>query len=211
MKRRRMLFSCVVTVLFGSLAGCASSGESLFKPHKEGYEVVTVSRHRDLMHEYQRGEIYYWDKNGKKTLIWRYRSNQFLYTNDLALFHGYLTTGPDDPGGATRRGVERLFAVQGSGPPVDITEDVVLVWAQETGTNSLLALKTGYIASLQNRDDVFQVRTGFRFGAVGTVELDRDALLKIIREAQQRGKLMKDPGFGTPYFKRDWEAELNKQ
>jgi hypothetical protein len=210
MKTKTILFSCFVTALFGGLAGCAFSGESVFKPHEQGYDVVTISHNRDLMHTYRRSEVYYWDEHGKKTLIWRYLSDQFLYTNDLALFHGYLTTGPDDPGGATRRGVERLFLVHESGPAVDITEDVVLLWAHRTGTNLLLALKKGYIASLKKGDEAFEVRVGFRFGAVGTVELSRDELLKMIREAKEKGKPMKDPGFGTPYLKRDWEAELSK-
>jgi len=81
-----MLLGCLVSVLFGGLAGCVFPSESPISTVKvtawchqlqQGLD-AHVSKERSLL----------LDKHGKKTLIWRYLSNQFLYTNDLALFHG---------------------------------------------------------------------------------------------------------------------------
>jgi hypothetical protein len=205
---------CHLLTLLASLAfvGCASSRETVSKPSGAGYGTVEVTNNRDLAHTYRRTELRYWNTSGKDTLIWSYLSNQIVYIgNDEAIFHGWLTTGSSDPDGPGRRKSERLFAVQGNGPAVDITDDIILLWAKASGTNAVDALRKAYVASLSKRTNTIEIEVAVMFGGWGTVELSQDQLNKIILQAKQTGKEMEDPGFGTPYLKRDWKLDLDKR
>jgi len=200
----------LVPVLLTSLAGCFFPSHTEVRAQSEPYGAVYVSRTTDLIHTATRVELYHWDKDGKKAPVWRFMSGQLVWTNDMALFLGYTTVGPADKNSPTASDKERLFAVEGAGPVVDITDDVIRLWVAGNSTNLSDALKRAYIPSLKRQDDRFEIKVKIPTESGSTVELSVDRVLDMIRLAKEKGKHLKDPGFGTPYLQRDWEAESRK-
>jgi hypothetical protein len=202
-------------IFCAGLAGCAllPPSKDVERPKGEGYGVVARTYHRDMMHTYSDVEVDYWDKKGKRTLIWPTLADQLVQIGtDGAVFHGHLINGPSHPY-AGQRGPIRFFAVRQKGPVVDITDDVVHLWAKASGTNFSEVIRSGRqrIGNVERQGDVFSIHVGILGDGGGTVEITQDQLLNMIREAKEKGKPMKDPGTGTPYLKRDWEAELGEQ
>jgi hypothetical protein len=72
-------------------------------------------------------ELYFKDKDSKPILIWPYfgpSSGEILITNDMAFF---VADMPDKQG---RVGSGAYFAVQAPGPVLDISEDLLKLWAE---------------------------------------------------------------------------------
>ena len=73
------------------------------------------------------GELYFKDKNSKLTLIWPFLGtggDPMLFTNDMAFF---IADMPDEQG---RLGSGECFAVQAPGPALDVSEDILKLWAE---------------------------------------------------------------------------------
>jgi hypothetical protein len=212
MKRNNKVAAQVFAIIFCvSLAGCFFSSRTEVRTAGEPYGMVDVSRTTDLIHTSTRGELYHWDKKGKKTLVWRFLSGNLVWTNDMALFLGYTTVGPADKNSPTASDKERLFAVEGAGPVVDITDDVLRLWAAGNGINLSNALKRAFIPSLKRQGNHFKIEVELLMGSNGIVELSVEQVLDMIRLAKEKGKHLKDPGFGTPYLKSDVETKISGQ
>jgi hypothetical protein len=203
----------VALIFCAGLAGCAllPPSKQVDKPQGQGYGTIGFTYHRDTLHTYGHVEFYYWDEKGKQTLVWPTLSMFVPIGTDKALFKGYLIDGPSDPFPGTR-GPLRLFAVQGAGPVMDITDDVVHLWLKASETNFLEVIqsKCQRVLKMEQNGNNFTFEVGVIGGGSGTVELTQFHLFDLIREAKEKGKPMKDPGIGTSYLKRDWEAELRE-
>jgi hypothetical protein len=203
----------VALIFCAGLAGCAllPPSKQVDKPQGQGYGTIGFTYHRDTLHTYGHVEFYYWDEKGKRTLVWPTLSMFVPIGTDRALFKGYLINGPSDPF-AGQRGPIRLFAVQGAGPVMDITDDVMHLWPKSNGTNFLEIIHNGWqqIWNVEQKENNFVVKVSTAGDGVGTVELTRDQLLNLIQQVKEKGEPMKDSGTGTPYLKRDWEAELRE-
>jgi hypothetical protein len=205
----------VAFLLCMGAAGCASllpPSKYVEKPKGEGYGIVARTYHRDMLHTYNDVEVDYWDKEGKRTLIWPTLADRLVQIGtDGAMFHGHLINGPSHPY-AGQRGPIRFFAVRQKGPVVDITDDIVYLWTKASGTNFSEAIRNGRqrIGNVEQRGEFFRIHIGIMGDGGGTLEITKDQLFDLIREAKEKGKPMKDPGTGTPYLKRDLEAELSK-
>jgi hypothetical protein len=201
----------LIPVLVTGVAGCFFPSHTEVRAQSEPYGAVYVSRTTDLIHTATRVELYHWDKDGKKAPVWRFMSGQLVWTNDMALFLGYTTVGPTDKNSPTASDKERLFAVEGAGPPVDITDDVIRIWVESNNMDLSYTLIRTFIPSVKRQGNHFEIKVALQSGrSSGTVELSVDQVLDMIHLAKEKGKHLKDPGFGTPYLKRDWEAELRK-
>ena len=199
---------CILLLgLILAVSSCALPRRHTSKQPGARYGLVIVSFNRDLMHTLRRYEVHYWDQQGHRTLVWKYLANQLVFTNNLALFHGYLTTGPSDPFGSTRRGEERLFAVDGSGPPADISDEVICLWARANGTNLSYALKRQAIGNITRHHDKLDIHVDLWGGGSGDVNLSWNEIADLIHHAKEDGERVKDPGFGTPYLRRKVESD----
>ena len=86
----------VALIFCTGLVGCAllPPSKDVEKPKGEGYGYVARTYHRDMMHTYNEIELDYWDKNGKRTLIWPTLNEYISIGTNAVLFKGYLVDGP---------------------------------------------------------------------------------------------------------------------
>ena len=113
-----LLFALLVVV-----QGCGKQQPD-FRPISGGYGVVTKWVGIDSG---PGGGIYFKDANSKITLIWPFiglSGAPMLFTNDMAFFIGEM---PDNQG---RMGDGAYFAVAAPGPAVDVSEDLLKLWAE---------------------------------------------------------------------------------
>ncbi|MGA2240746.1 MAG: hypothetical protein ABSH11_01720 [Verrucomicrobiota bacterium] len=178
----------VVTIIYAaSVAGCVT--RSVTKPQGEGYGLITFSKTTDLIHWGMTSHVYYWDDKGHRTRVWYSRHYWLVDDKDIALFDG-------DNG--------ELFAVHGSGPVIDITDEVKLIWAKASGLNFDAVRRSAGIYSATKHDHSFTVRVGFAMGEKGNVEFSREQILALIDKAKQKGvRLVYDHNThkGMPYLK----------
>ena len=72
-------------------------------------------------------QLYYQAPNSKPVLIWPFmglRNAPILFTNDMAFF---IADVPDEQG---RLGNGTYFVVQAPGPALDVSEDLIHIWAE---------------------------------------------------------------------------------
>lgn len=198
----RVIFAGLSIILTVGCASLLPPSRKVSKPSGERYGVVDLTYHRDWLHTDGHSELHYWDKNGKETLVWPVLAGGVISigTNG-AVFKGYLIDGPSDrfPG---MRGPIRLFGVNGVGPVIDVTDQIVFLWAKSSGTNISEAIRRSSIGRVERTNDLFVVEVFLSSGPGGRVELNESQLLDIIRETKEKGMQMKDPGSGTPFIKR---------
>ena len=114
-----MLFTFLVLT-----QGCEKQ-ESDFQPLSGGFGVVTKAIGIDSG---PGAKLFYKDASGKLTLIWPFfglNEEPMLFTNDMAFLVGDM---PDDK---RRFGGSVIYlAVQAPGPALDVSEDILKLWAE---------------------------------------------------------------------------------
>jgi hypothetical protein len=190
--------------------GCGHlPSKTVHRPSGQGYGTISVTQ-PSIDEVAGHVELCYWDVNGNRTLIWPTLNQLVPLGKDAALSQGYLINGPSDIH-AGRRGPVRLFGVRETGPVVDITDDVHLLWLKPSGTNFSEALGAAGIGDVKKDGPNVSIRVYQRAEEGRTLRFAEDEILDMIRAATQKGKELKDPGLGTPYLKRDREAEAGEQ
>jgi len=188
-------------------AGCVTKDVS--KPASgHGYGLVVYWS--GFIHKSRQIEVHYWDEGGKETAIWRELSGSLKSLDDVALFTGDVYEGPPS---YDQKQSRHIFAVQGAAPPADITDDVILldVKANETNVISEIPHRAFAFGSIHTKNNEFQLEIGdSQTHRDTTLELTRAATIDLIRAVKEKGHLTNDPGWGTPYYKRDVAADLNK-
>jgi hypothetical protein len=84
------------------------------------------------------------------------------------------------------------------------------LYAKASGKDIRGAIKTHAIGRSRNQGDRYLITVSNIGKEDGTVELTRDDLLKLIQDARKKGQLLKDPVYGTPYYKREVTSDLPK-
>ena len=117
----------LVCVLIGAAVvwtqGCGEK-KSDFRPLSGGFGVVTTWIGIDSGPS---AELYFKDEKSNLTLIWPFlgtRSYDPLFTNDMAFF---IADMPDELG---RLGTGVYLAVQAPGPALDVSQDLLKLWAE---------------------------------------------------------------------------------
>ena len=193
---QRKVITVVTMICVLSVTGCVT--RSVTKPQGEGYGLITISTTTDLIHTGSTSHIYYWDAKGHRKRVWDERHFWLKDDKDIALFDGYKG---------------ELFAVQGFGPVVDITDDVKLIWAKASGLNFDAVQRSAGIYEATKHDHSFTIPVGFVMGKEGNVELSREQVLALIDKAKQRGVLLEyhhDTHKGMPYLKCTLEESEKK-
>jgi hypothetical protein len=131
-----------------------------------------------------------WATAGKRTRIWPslYVSTRVV-TNDIALFVGEI--GYRAQPNNDRAIKPRAFAFKVGGPPLDITDEVLLRWAKKTGEDfNHLRSRAEILGPKRLNNHVEFLFAGGRNDVV--VTLDWNEILDVIREVKEKGVVRKD-------------------
>jgi hypothetical protein len=147
-----------------------------------------------------RCSLHYWDSRKRDHLIWRRLHSEWAVDNenDLAVFNGVVEVQGST---AAVENWTRAFAVEGTGPPVDISDKIKVLYFLARGTNRAQPLGS-YSALLSKRksaDFVFDI--GNMRDKSGTLTLSVTDVRRLIHEGKEKGQRLKDLKTGLPYFR----------
>jgi len=201
----KKIYRITTIILCSILAGCLFPSKDVSKP-KSGKGFGMVTYEYGTFDKSRRFELHYWDGKGRNFVIWKECWFQWVIRDDIAMFHGLLYKGPLS---ASTQQSDCLFAVAGNGPPVDITDSIILRYTRPIGTNISTEIYHHAIGSVQYTNNTFVIGiSDLRTHTDGAVKLTDAEILNLVREAKEKGQLLKDRGWGTPYFKRDLQEEF---
>jgi hypothetical protein len=183
-----------------STAGCVSRD---IEPLAGGFEEVTYT-HTSWEHPQQRISFQY-RRNGKRVMIWpSLFGTRPLIKDDLALFVGDQDyRQPPRNARATR---ERLFAVKASGPPLDITDEVLWRWSKKSGEDFSQVARKATITYPKEKDN----GVVFYFASGPDVYLEWDQISDIMREVKEKGVVRKDQVWGATYIEKEFHVDDHK-
>ena len=183
MKRRIKSAALLLCTTFPLIQGCSEKEQtSDFQPLQGGFGVVTKWVGIDSG---PGAGLYYKSNTSKPTLIWPFlgpASGPLLFTNDIGFFIGDI---PDDQG---RLGRGTYFAVQAPGPALDVSEDVLRLWAESKNVD-FKKVKDRY-SPLDLKATVGGIEAHF----IGdeqlpaTIDLSWEQISNIIQDVKQTGK-----------------------
>jgi len=199
----KLAFYISPALLCLGLAGCSTP--STIQPLIAGYEEIShPARSGDPAD--MRVSLDRRAPDGRTILIWpSLFETDVVIKGDVAFFVGdqaYVSPDPDDPRGTK----PRLFAVQASGPPLDITDEVLWYWSKATGKDFPTAVQLFTLATPMEETNRLDVQLEFWVGANGwpdnsTLQLDWNQVSEIMRTVKAKGKVHKDLRWGTAYIK----------
>jgi hypothetical protein len=197
------VFCLFSALLFLGLVGCKTHTQT--QNLTNGYEEIThpnVSPNDSIM---ARISLNHRGPDGESALVWpSLFGTDVIIKDDLAVFVGdeaYVSSNPDDLRGTK----PRLFAVVAPNPPLDITDEVVWYWCKASGKDFARALQLFNMATLVNRGDKVEVQLDFYVNESGwpdngSLQLDWNQISEIMRTVKAKGKVQRDPRWGTPYI-----------
>lgn len=129
----------------------AEKKRDYYRPTQNGFGVMIQSTGTD---KGPAAQLYYKGTNVTPILVWPYIGtwgDPILYSNDIAIL---LADKPDEQG---RLGSGNIIAVQGVGPAMDISDDLLKISAEQSNFDFSAALKAFHangLTSYSNRIDV---------------------------------------------------------
>ena len=195
-----------LAMLCALFTGC-KTGKTV-APVANGYVEVTHPAHPLLNgSDEARVSFEYRDHDGKTTLIWPslYGVNEVIKGN-MAIFVGDVAYADEDGRGTH----PRLFAVQFPEPPVDITQEVLWLWAKSTGRNFNKALPKFNLVTPAEKNDALELQLEFWPGdftavdknwpAKSTLQLTWNDVSELVSRVKTKCVLQKDLRWHTPYI-----------
>ena len=206
----RIVYPLSLMLLTTGLAGCAST--RVIVPVGNGYEEVGhPTRATTSQPETARVSFQYREPDGRTVLIWPnlYGVNEVI-KDKVAVFVGdkaYEKMDQDHP----RTTRPRLFAVNASGPPLDITDEILWRWSRTSGKDfakavSLLSLETP--AEENGRLAIHLVFwTDEKDWPDAVMRLDWNQVSDLMREVKAKGVVRKDPRWGSTYIEKELQPD----
>ena len=208
--KAQIILCTLVTSLF---PGCVIEHTSNFTPIEKGNGFGYVTHVRGFTDRSLSAGLLYQDSTGKRTLVWPYLElidNNPAITNNIAVLVGGKAELYED-------GVERLrqtlFAFEApSGPPLDITDQVIQKYCLETGLASTNFVKDSFV-SLKKYDGALEIAFGIlsrgergpgtinNYGT--TMPISWHDIEAIMADVKKNGKLKKEKRSGMEYLQKD--------
>ena len=191
-------------VLCASAFGCVSRD---VEPLMGGFEEVTYT-HTSWEPSQHRISLQY-RSNGKRVMIWPSLFGvRSVIKDDIAVFVG--DEGYRQPPHYVRATRPRLFAVRASGPPLDITEEVLWRWSQKSGEEFTNLVMTASIAYPQEKGNSIELYFARGINKSFSVQCDWDQISDIMREVKEKGVVRKDQVWGAAYIEKEFNAGDHK-
>jgi hypothetical protein len=208
MKTKTILYLLAITLL----SGCASETTSDFNPVEGGFGYVTHVR--GFTDRSMTMGFCYRDANGNTTVVWPYLQmvwgNNMVINNDTALLVGGIAALYKD---GNERLSDRLIAFKGpSGPPMDITDQVLKKYYAGTGFG-LTNFMWDSFNTLNKTNNSIRILFGSTKIRPGTkniwdpfdcyLTISWDDINTIMADVKKTGKLKKEKWSGTEYLQKD--------
>ena len=193
-----------------SITGCGLPRGSV-KQLSNSYQEVTYTRTSISEPPAHRISLQYRNSKGQRVLVWPSTRNTVV-KGDLAVFVG--NGGYDQPRLDEPRATQpRLFAVKMPGLPLDISDEVLWRWSQQSGGDFTEVLKKANIMFPKEKGDALE----FQFAIysppnwpVIAIQLDWNQISDIMREVKEKGVVRKDRVWGTSYIEKEFKPEVQK-
>jgi hypothetical protein len=194
----RIVTISFLSILFLCVQGCGQK-HSDFVPLQGGFGVITKWVGIDSGPSVA---LYYKGNQSKPTLIWPFfgpSSGEILITNDMVFF---VADMPDEQG---RVGSGAYFAVQAPGPVLDVSEDLLKLWAE---SNHLDFTKVrGRYSPLEEIAVGNKIKVhyaGYKDDPEGTFVISWEQLSNIIQDVKRTGKQHVIQKPYVVYLKKDY-------
>jgi hypothetical protein len=157
--------------------------------------------------------LQYRDANGQMTVVWPYlgtASPVVQITNNVAVFVGGITALDQD---GVERLTQRLIGFEApAGPPVDITDQVLMKWCAESGV-ALTNISKDPFVSLTKSNEVLQISfvilkrnvrgPGDIMGAGATAIVSWSDIEAIIQDVKKNGKVEHEKRSDFEYLQKN--------
>jgi len=208
-----------ITIISGALAvsllsGCAIEHTSDFTPIEKGNGFGYVTHVRGFTDRSLSAGLLYQDSSGKRVEVWPHleliESDNPVITNNFALLVGGKAELYKDGNERLR---ERLIAFEApSGPPLDITDQVLQKYCEESGVDFTNVTKDSFVCLIKT-NGVLQIGFGILKrnergpGDItahdATMTISWHGIEVIMADVKQNGKLKKEKWSGTEYLQKD--------
>jgi hypothetical protein len=207
---RKLIVQLLLAIFCVSLVGCASRD---VEPLGNGYQEVTYTQNSISEPSAHRISLQYRNTNGKQTMIWpSLWGVREVIKSDVALFVGNVAS--ESPQSDNLRATEpRLFAVKASGPPLDITEEILWRWSKNSGKDFSEALKTASVSYVEEKDNSLEFHFATWPPTLPSIvtRWDWNGILDIMREVKEKGVARKDRVWGATYIEKEFKQEVQKR
>jgi hypothetical protein len=93
---------------------------------------------------------------------------------------------------------------------LDITDEIIGHWAQESGRDVVKALNNPSPIGPKEQDNKLSVYFEFSAWPGVDIRLRWDQVSDIMREVKEKGVVRKDRVWGTSYIEKEFKPEVNK-
>ncbi len=208
--KTRIILCGFIASLF---AGCAVEHTSDFTPIENGSGFGYVTHVRGFTDRSLSTGLLYQDSSGKRTMVWPHleliNGDNPAITNNIAVLVGGNAELYDD---GRERLRDRLIAFEApTGPPLDITDQVLQKYCADSGVNFTNVIKDSFVA-LTKTNGALQILFGIiKIGERGPGSInDHDASLTIswhdveaiMQDVKKNGKAQKEKWSGFEYLQK---------
>jgi hypothetical protein len=158
--------------------------------------------------QYSPGKGKWWVK------VWPDMSGGIAVTNGIAVFIGEKASKKREHFYDSWPLESRLFAVRAPNPPLDITDEVLWRWSQESGGVSEKILSKAYISGIDRTNNALNLRFGVWLAPDWpsiTVRRDWNQIADVMREVKEKGVVRKDLRWGTIYIEKEFKPETTNK
>lgn len=201
----------IISLALVACVGCSEAKKAAsddFTPLMNGFGFGLHRKRYSPMHRVGWADLQYQNTNGNRIVVWPYVEVEWVQiTNNFAVLLGDKAKVYAD---GKERLAKRLIAFEApSGPPMDITDQVLSKWCSESGTplgnvvqNSFVglsktnnALRLDFVL-LKNAPEATEAGDGIAIISWRDLE-------SIIQEVKKSGKLQKEKWSGVEYLQKE--------
>ena len=201
--------SALLVLTQGCKPKSSSSKEDLFSPTQNGFGVVVKQIGIDSG---PGAALYYKETNQSPVLVWPCigtGGDPILYTNDIALL---LADKPDEQG---YMGNGALIAVEGVGPAMDISQDVLKIASEQNHVDfkrAQIVSKASQLKQITNAIKVIFVAWNYKDRKEPTIpdleaQITWEQVIAIIRDVKSIGKTNRVVNTDVLYLQKDYASK----
>jgi hypothetical protein len=204
MPKNQTLTLVAVTILCAGLTGCSPSVR--VTPLGGGYEEVTYTRTHISEPESHQITLQFRNAEGKQVMIWPPILSDVVVKEGVAVLVASKTITLSKQDSNWPQGTQ-LFAVKVPELPLDITDEVLGRWAQESGIDVAKALYDPAPMEPKEQDGKLNIPFEFTDRPETAISLSWDQLLNIMNTVKTNGVQHKDPQWNMSYIEKEFKPE----
>jgi hypothetical protein len=210
MKLEKNIFRAIIAILAIWLSGCDSKTVRV-TPLGDNYEEVVYVRSHISAPEAHTITLQFRNVEGKQVMVWPSLESATVVKNGVAMFVASRTDGSYKKDGIWPM-ESRLFAVSFPGLPMDITDETVGRWAQESGKDAAKYLED-YPSPIEPQETNGNINTEFEFTHFQkiVISLSWEQISNIMECVKTNGVQHKDPQWNLIYIDKEFKPGMDNK